>query len=74
VQVTKVLSESILDNPDLGFYQLIYGTSLLVIVLVIIIKSQVYVRVSDSVTIFQTGASVLIHLMFPVNFVFSYIL
>jgi len=44
-QVVELLSGSILDNPNLGFYQLVYGVSLIIIIIIVVIKSQIYVRV-----------------------------
>ena len=37
---------SILDNPNLGFYQLVYGCSVPGLILVTLIKSVAYTKVS----------------------------
>jgi len=36
-QVVELLSGSILDNPNLGFYQLVYGVSLIIIIIIVVI-------------------------------------
>jgi len=53
-QVVELLSESILDNPNLGFYQLVYGVSLIIIIIIVVIKSQIYVRVKKQYVDFES--------------------
>ena len=44
---TLVLSDSLLHNPRLNFYQAIYGSALICVTIFAVVKSFVYMKVSE---------------------------
>jgi len=51
-KTVSVLSQSIIDNPRIDFYQIVYGSSLLLVVVLSLVNAISFMLVSSLVPIF----------------------